>query len=142
MSFCCDIVSLRFATSHATSSKFVPLPSPPPVNSKLGVFLVPVKVVMSFLRLLSALVTRLNSEGGGVLCCGVGHVACWEPVGDPMGSPMAGSAISLFACFELVGIIVDRAQRSSERLDTRGSGVNVESIVTEDELAQIGRAHV
>jgi hypothetical protein len=39
------------------------------------------------------------------------------------------------ACFELVGFIVDRAQRSSERLDTRGSGVNIEGIVTKDELA-------
>jgi hypothetical protein len=39
------------------------------------------------------------------------------------------------ACFELLGFIVDRAQRSSERLDTRGSGVNVEGIVTKDELA-------
>jgi len=56
--------------SHATSSGFVPLPSPPLENSELGVLLVSVNVVMSFL-----------------LC---DLVILPEPVGSPPGSPLAG----------------------------------------------------
>jgi hypothetical protein len=39
------------------------------------------------------------------------------------------------ACFELVGFIVNRAQRSSERLNICGSVVNVEGVITKGGLA-------
>src|SRR6266487_1204747 len=56
MSFCCVTVAFRLAMSHTTSSRLVPRPLPPLENTKLGVLLVPVNEVVSFLRLLYALV--------------------------------------------------------------------------------------
>ncbi|KAH6691767.1 hypothetical protein BKA61DRAFT_742487 [Leptodontidium sp. MPI-SDFR-AT-0119] len=73
------MISFKFATSHAISSRFVPLPSPPPENSKLGVSLAPVNVTMSFFRLLYPLVILLDSDDGG----------------GPSGSTLAGTAIDL-----------------------------------------------
>lgn len=92
---CCVMVSFRFAMSHATSSRFVPLPSLPPVNSKLGVLLVPVNAVVSFLRLLYALVIRLSSDGGGEPCCAENDASYRELAGCPPVSPLGGSAIDL-----------------------------------------------
>jgi len=95
MLLCCVIVSFKFAMSHATSSRFVPLPSPPPENSKLGVLLVAVNVVVSFLRLLYPLVILLSSGGGGERCCGDNDASPGEFAGSPRGSPLGGSAIDL-----------------------------------------------
>jgi hypothetical protein len=64
--------------SHATSSKFVPLPSPPPENSKLGVLLVAVNVAVSFLCLLRDLVILPD--------VGVGCEPCCRANGHPFGA--------------------------------------------------------
>ena len=78
----------------STVSSFVPLP-PPPENSKLGVLLVAVNVVVSFLRLLYPLVILLSSGGGGEPCCGDNDASPGELAGSPPGSPSGGSAIDL-----------------------------------------------
>jgi len=95
MSFCCVTVSFRFAISHATLSRLVPRPSPLPENSKLKVLLLPVNIVVSFLRLLYPLVILLSSRGGGKPCCADDDASPRELVGSPPGSPLGGSAISL-----------------------------------------------
>lgn len=95
VSFCCVTVSFRFAISHATSSRLVPRPSPPPENSKLKVLLLPVSVVVSFLRLLYPLVILLSSGGGGEPCCGDDDASPGELAGSPSGSPLGGSAVDL-----------------------------------------------
>src|SRR5436190_5174988 len=82
MSLCCVIVTFRLAMSHATSSRFVPLPLPPPENSKQGVLLVPAKEVLSPLHLLSTLVILLDSEGGDPSCVVIGVILS-EPLGGP-----------------------------------------------------------
>jgi hypothetical protein len=89
------MVSFRFAMSQATSSRFVPLSSPPPENSKLVALLVPVNAAVPFLCLLYALVILLNSEGGSEPCGGDSYAARWELVGCPPGSQLGGSAARL-----------------------------------------------
>ncbi len=68
---CWRMVFFKFATSHAISSRFVPLSFPPPENSKLVVSLASVNVTMSFFRFVYPLVILLNSDDGGELCCSV-----------------------------------------------------------------------
>ncbi|PVH68210.1 hypothetical protein DL98DRAFT_232064 [Cadophora sp. DSE1049] len=92
---CWVMVSFKFATSHAISSRTVPLPSPPPENSKLGVSLAPANVIVSFFRLLYPLVILLNSDGGGEVCCGVNDAVHRKLLGGPSGSPLVGSTMDL-----------------------------------------------
>jgi hypothetical protein len=56
----CIIVAFRLAMSHATSSMFVPLPSPPPVNSKLTVLLVLVNITSFASSCISRIQTKIN----------------------------------------------------------------------------------
>jgi len=70
---CWMIVSSKVAISHTISSRFMPLPSPPPENSKLGVSSAPVNVTMSFVHLLYPRLILLNSDCGGEFCCGVNN---------------------------------------------------------------------
>jgi len=56
--------AFRFAISHATSSRFVLRSSLPLENSKLGVFFIPVKVVVPFFFPFSDLVILPSSDGG------------------------------------------------------------------------------
>jgi len=61
---CCVIVSLRFAMSHAISSRLVPFPSPPP--EKLKALFEPVNVVTSvFLLELRVILLIAGSDWRG-----------------------------------------------------------------------------
>jgi hypothetical protein len=80
------MVSFRVAMSYATLSRVVPLPSPPPENSKLGVLLVAVNVTLSFLCLLRDLVILPGAGGGCEPCCGANDAVHSEPLGSPSGS--------------------------------------------------------
>jgi hypothetical protein len=76
-SFYYVVISSRFTMNHTVLSRVVLLSSPPFEKSKLGVLLVPDKVVVFLLRPFRPRVTRLNSNSGGEKpLCGKEHVAC------------------------------------------------------------------
>ena len=129
VSFCCVMVSLRFAMSHAISSRFVPLSLPPPEKSKLGVLLVPVKVAVFPLRLFSPLVTRLNSEIGGEPSCRKEHVACWGRRANLLAPqpPDQASVLALSPFFTLACLLA--IQSSSLFVHLVPSGLGLGSVV-------------